>query len=283
MALLAGVTACNIPLTSDAVYPLAVPMMAAAATEEIRTAVSGEILLAQPVAHASFLKLENTVVPTERVYQGVVTYTPKMEGGQLFYPAVRVGDVSGMVICSVADVTTYSGGFSGPRSAFPVCLDMPKDSLTRKAPTTPEPSDAAALGAGLWLKNGAAASTGFIYFDLQGSLAKGAEGPNFTLAEPARIQPAGTLTEASPTAPKIAIRYLADDKGARLSSVYLVGEQVLTTERKDVPLPAAEKLPQTLTIAGAVVELLAVTDGVLAYRIKQGFPSDTGAIADLPG
>src|SRR5262245_681542 len=108
-ALCFGLSGCNIPFTTDSVYPISSALPGTPVSREIRTAATGDIILAQPLGHAGYHQLENTVMPTDRVWRGLITFLPKMEKGLLLYPAFRVGDARSMVACSVEGVTSYEG------------------------------------------------------------------------------------------------------------------------------------------------------------------------------
>jgi hypothetical protein len=282
LLMLLGLYGCNVPFTSDTVYPIAatVPMPVDAAT--IHTAVPGDIVLSQPLVHAGFLELENTVSPQDRVWQGIWTYHPKMERGLRFYPVFRVGSAKSTAVCSDDNVTTGQSDFGGTSPQFPVCLDLPAGVLFAVPPGAPAPANAKPLGGSLWLRNGAVAQTGFIYPNIvRGGFASGPQGQMFTLTEPARLHVAEPKPGASESQMKLGLRYTTDSSGARLETIYFSGSWQLETTRPDVPLSSTDVLPRTINVFGATIELLAIKDGVLAYRVVRNFSSDRYVVSNL--
>jgi len=283
LLMLFGLFGCNVPFTSDTVYPIVVTAPEPVYSGSIHTAAPGDIVLAQPLVHAGFLELENTVTPQDRVWQGIWTYHPKMEQGLRLYPAFRIGSTRTTAVCSVDNVTTGESNLGGTAPPFPVCLDLPDGALfpVRAGATTP--ANTQPVGGSLWLRNGAVAQTGFIYPNLlRGEYASGPQGQMFTLSEPARLR----VVEPKPGTPdfqmRLALRYTTDSSGARLETIYLSGTGQLKTTRKDVPLSPAGDLPRTINVSGAAIQILAIKDGVLAYRVVRNFPSDHYVVSNLP-
>lgn len=282
MLAMAALGSCNVPLTSDYIYPMSIAAPGEPIGDEIRTAAPGELLFSQRVARAGFLRLENTVVPAERVWTGMVTFFPRMEAGLTLYPALRVGQGGRYVVCSVDAVTTHQGGM-GPAANFPICLELADSAILVVGPGQPAPDNATAIGGSLWLAEGAASSSGFVYSP-GGEFAQGWEGANFKLTEPARL----SVTTAQPTdangSPiRIGLRYMSDSAGARLESIYIAGEQHLRLQRDPVQILPGDTYPRIVETGGAAVELLAIRDNVLAYRVRRNFPSDRFVISNLPG
>lgn len=281
--LLLGLSGCNVPFTSDTVYPIVVTAPAPADSGPIRTAAPGDIVLSQPLVHAGFLELENTVSPQDRVWQGIWTYHPKMEQGLRLYPAFRIGSTRTTAVCSIDNVTTGESNLGGVAPPFPVCLDVPDGALFAVRAGAPTPANATSVGGSLWLKNGAVAQTGFIYPNLlRGEYASGPQGQMFTLSEPARLRVVGPKPGTPESEMKLALRYTTDSSGARLETIYLSGTGQLKTTRPDVPLSPTGDLPRTISVSGAAIELLAIKDGVLAYRVVRNFPSDHYVVSNLP-
>lgn len=281
--MLLGLSGCNVPFTSDTVYPITATALGPMDSGQIRTAAPGDIVLSQPLVHAGLLELENTVSPQDRVWQGIWTYHPKMEQGLRLYPAFRIGRVRTTAVCSVENVTTGESNLGGTSPPFPVCLDLPNGALFAVPTGAQPPVNAKPVGGSLWLKNGATAPTGFVYPNLiKGEYAKGPQGPLFTLVEPARLR----VAEPQPGTPesriRLALRYTTDSSGARLETIYLSGSEQLKTTWADVPLSATGPLPRTVEVSGAAIEILAIKDGVLAYRVVRDFPSDRIVVSDLP-
>jgi hypothetical protein len=282
MLALTALASCNVPLTYDYIYPMAIATPGEPISEEIRTAAPGELLFSQRVARAGFLRLENTVVPAERVWTGMVTYFPRMEAGLTVYPALRVGKGGRYVACSVEAVTTHQGGL-GPAQNFPICFELADSAVVLVRPGEPAPDKATAIGGSLWLLDGAQSHSGFVYAP-GGEYAQGWEGANFTLTEPARLSVATTQPSDTSGSPiRIGLRYMSDGAGARLESIYISGEQHLRLQRDPVQILPGDTYPRVVETGGAVVELLAIRDNVLAYRVRRNFPSDRFVISNLPG
>jgi hypothetical protein len=280
--MLLGLFGCNVPFTNDTVYPISATAQGPADSKQLRTAAPGDIVLSEPLVHAGFLELENTVSPQDRVWQGIWTYHPKMEQGLRFYPAYRVGKARTTAVCSVDNVATGESNFGGSVS-FPVCLDLPNGALFAVPTGAQPPVNAKPVGGSLWLKNGATAPTGFVYPNLiKGEYAKGPQGPLFTLAEPARLRVAEPQSGTPESRIRLALRYTTDSSGARLETIYLSGSEQLKTTWADVPLSETGNLPRTIEVSGAAIEILAIKDGVLAYRVVRNFPSDRIVVSDLP-
>jgi hypothetical protein len=281
--MLLGLSGCNVPFTTDSVYPIVSTAPGPVDPEPIHTAAPGDIVLSQPLVHAGFLELENTVSPRDRVWQGIWTYHPKMEQGLRLYPGFRVGGAKTSAVCSADNVTTGESNLGGVSPLFAVCLDLPDGALFAVPPGAPAPANAKPVGGSLWLANGAVAQTGFVYLNLmKGEYAKGSQGPLFALSEPARLR----VAEPKPGAPDsqigLALRYTTDSSGARLETIYLSGSEQLKTTRDAVPLSPIGVLPRTIDVSGAMIEILAIKDGVLAYRVVRNFPSDRYVVSDLP-
>lgn len=281
--MLLGLSGCNVPFTTDTVDPIVVTAPETVDSERIQTAAPGDIVLSQPLVHAGFLELVNAVSPRDRVWMGIWTYHPKMEQGLGLYPAFRVGSARTSAVCSTDSVTTGESNLGGVSPLFPVCLDLPDGALFAVPPGAPAPANAKPVGGSLWLANGAVAQTGFVYLNLmKGEFAKGSQGPMFALSEPARLR----VAEPKPGAPdsqiRLALRYTTDSSGARLETIYLSGNEQLKTTRDPVPLSPTGVLPRTIDVSGGAIEILAIKDGVLAYRVVRNFPSDRYVVSDLP-
>ena len=282
LLMLLGLSGCNIPITSDTVYPIVATAPGPTDSQSIHTAAPGDIVLSQPLVHAGFLELENTVSPQDSVWQGIWTFHPKMERGLRLYPVFRIGSTRAIAVCSTDNVTTGESNLGGT-SFFPVCLDLPGKALFAVPVGASAPANAEPVGGSLWLANGAAAQTGFIYPNLlRGEYASGPQGQMFALSEPARLRVANPKPGAPESEMRLALRYIADLSGARLETIYLSGVGQLKTTRGDVPISPTDVLPRTITVSGAAIELLAIKGGILAYRVVRNFPGDRFLVSDLP-
>jgi hypothetical protein len=71
-------------------------------------------------------------------------------------------------------------------------------------------------------------------------------------------------------------------EGAQLEPIYLAGNQPMPVKEQPIVIKADQVFPAKIEHDGAEIELLALKDGVLAYRVLSGFATDTTFLMDLP-
>lgn len=277
--------------TPDLVYPLgkSVPIdarfvadVSAPVAETVKTAKSGEILFTQGFSSANILVLENTVEPTTDVSMQVSKRTVDLSAGMKFYSAINIGMTDAIVACSFE------------RPMFIVPRLNPGNTGTAKVCFHLETLDqinslnAIDTGEGSWT------SSSFFMVNEDFMLATGPSGPyqrlmswepnlfTYETNEPARFRPATADEREEFGSSEIGLRFVSDDKGGELNVVYFSGSQPVDISGDPVAIKASDSFPKTVTIRGAEIELLALTDGVLAYRVLSGFASDLAFVLNLP-
>jgi hypothetical protein len=227
--------------------------------------------------------LENTVTSADNVGNGLVTWHFEMPSGLRLYPALRTAEGGRHALCSAETVAYATGGLTNentPRQS--ICFVLANETIRRAPADAPHPVNATPIGGALWLADDAEATTGFLHFS-GGAYARGVEAFPFSLEAPARFRVASADDgDAEASALQVGISYKVLKTGfGQLQAVYITGEQQLALRDAPVAISTSDAFPRVVTIRGASIEVLALQDGVLAYRVRQGFPSDRWAITDL--
>ncbi|MAK60439.1 MAG: hypothetical protein CMK09_05630 [Ponticaulis sp.] len=284
-----GLGGCGV--TPDYVFPLgrSAPLDArfladpsASAEASLKTAKSGELLFTQDFSSADILVLENTVEPTTDVSMQVSKRTVDLSAGLRFYTAINLGLKNSVVACSFE------------RPMFVVPRLNPGNTGTAKVCFHLDPlADTDGLDA---VDTGEVSKTSSSFFVVNENfvLNPNESGPYRSLMswepdlftyqtnEPARFRPATDEERAEFGSSEIGLRYKAENEKGELSVVYISANQPLEISAEPVTFSASDSFPKIVTIRGAEIELLALTDGVLAYRVLSGFTPDKAFILDLP-
>lgn len=278
-------------ISPDVIYPLGrtaalnashVAAPGAPPEQAVRTAKSGEILFSQSTRSAEVLVLENAVAPETDINMGVAERSIEIVPGLKFYTGINVGSETALVACSfqrpVRIVPRLNPGNSGTAKFCFRMDDLPKDvKLTAIPPSASRTS-----------------STFFVVSE-DYSVASGPSGPyqrvmrwepnlfTYKTVEPARFRPATDAERAEFAAFDVALRFKATKTGGELELVYISNGTPSPLDGEPLAFSASDDFPKTVKLRGAEIELLALTDGVLAYRVVSGFTTDDAFILDLAG
>lgn len=279
-----------VSLTPDYVYPLGVHQTVAAdyvadpaapLEDTIRTAKSGDIVLMQQLRNSSVFELENSVEPAGDVSLAVQARSVDLKQGLTFYPALNVGKESALVLCSFERPAVWVPRLNpGAKGEGKVCFKI--EAVADDVDLDAAEPDLDVLSSSTFFF----VSDNFGLIDKAGSyqkLFRWDQHMSYQVSSPARFR-RQNVGEAAPVAgPQAALRFIADGAGGQLEPVYVTGNQPMGMEKKPVLIPAGQKFPVTLEFDGARIEVLALKDGVLAYRVLSGFSTNSVIIMDLPG
>ncbi|MEQ9315355.1 MAG: hypothetical protein RLN72_05840 [Henriciella sp.] len=284
---LASLSAC-VNLTPDAVYPIgAVAALdsvilsdpAAPAEATIRTAKPGDILFQQAVMNRSVLTLQNTVLPEGNISLAVQARTVELNEGMTFYPALNIGSRNELVACSFDRPAEWTPRLNpGAKGSGKVCFIL--DDLGDKVEVgsfDPELTDNTS-STFFFVADGVGVTTQSTPYQ---RMFRWDPQLTYTVTEPARFSLSGTEAPDA-SAPQIGLRYVSTAKDAQIEPVYLIEGQPNRTIADPFVIAPDAKFPLRTKIAGAEIELLALKDGVLAYRILSGVSPGAFQILDLP-
>lgn len=276
-------------LVPDEVYPLGVvqpidPALVASVDgpveETIRTAKSGDLLLQQPVQNIAFLTLENEVEPDGNISLAVQERTLDLTAGDGFYAAVNLGQYPALVACSAGRPAVHiprlnpgaqaSGKICFELEAYDENVDLDSASLDQETYTTDR---FFFVTDGVYgLSEAAGTYNKMTRWDQQ---------LIYNVAPAARLVHKGDA-EATEDAPALALRFVVTAEGASLEPVYTTTNQPLPMTKEKIAIDPTASFPRTVEYDGAQIELLALTDDVLAYRILAGFDTANSFVMDLP-
>ena len=286
MSLLA--TAC-VNITPDLLYPIGihtpietsyVAASEAATAETVRTAKSGEILFRQQVKTATVLVLENSVEPAESIDLSVAKRSVEFEAGQTYYTVVNVGSTTALAACSFDRPFVHTPRLNpGATGNFKVCFifeSAKKDQIDETIKALPDLTSSRFFMAN---DNGAlgSPSTAFqkLYRWEPGVL-------TYNTTEPAKFRIATEAEAANaPEGPPIGLRFTYADGKGQIEKVFLSESLAVEMDADSISVKPEDAFPKTVSLSGADIELLALKDGVLAYRILSGFDADQKFIVDF--
>lgn len=290
-AALAGfsLTAC-INLTPDMVYPIGTAIAPdasfiattdAADADSISTAKSGDILLRQPVQNASVFILENDVESVGNISLAVQERKLDLKKGEIFYGAVNVGQKTALVACSQGRPATHIPRLNpGAQASGKICLEI-------------EPVEGKIDLSTVALDKEVYSSDQF-FFVVDGALAlTGDAGPFqkltrwdqqfiYTVKPPAELRRIEGGVPTNKAAPELGLRYIYANGEAQLEPIYVADDLPVETQEETIKIDQTQGFPIMIEHDGAKIELLAITDGVLAYRVLSGFETSTKFVMDLP-
>jgi hypothetical protein len=199
--------------------------------------------------------------------------------GQTFYPAINLGSKTQLVACSFDKPAIWSPRLNpDAKGTGKVCFEL------EDLPVPVDPQPVASR-----LKD---AKATHIFFVNEGAGLYGASSAFQTLMrwDPQfryEVTPPAQLTlsregVAAEDAPRIGLRFLATPTGGELEFVGLSGDVPRKLDRQTVAIDASRAFPFTLNADGAKIEVLALKDDVLAYRVKAGMPAGLGFVVNLP-
>tara|TARA_R110001592_G_scaffold4743_1_gene26476 strand:+ start:1539 stop:2450 length:912 start_codon:yes stop_codon:yes gene_type:complete len=285
----AMLSAC-VSLTPDQVFPLGSTLSAdpslvadldAPLESTIRTAKSGEVILSQSVQNASVMILENTVTPVGDVSLAVQARSVELTEGLAFYPAISVGKETALVACSFDRPAEWVPRLNpGAKGKGKVCFELEK--IAGKIDLSHVEQE---LGGH---------SSSVFFFVSESIGVADPSGPyqklfrwdpqlTYEVSEPARFRTAAPTDSEKSGTPNIALRFIATEDGGQIEPVYLSGNQPSDIHADPIVIQAGKGFPMKVKYNGAEIEILALKEGVLAYRVLSGFATDSAYIMDLPG
>ncbi|KDA04499.1 hypothetical protein [Hyphomonas oceanitis] len=289
LCLAGAVLSACVSLTPDQVYPLGATQsvdpsliadLDAPLESTIRTAKSGEVILRQLVQSVAVMVLENTVTPTGDVSLAVQARSVELTEGLTFYPAVSVGKENALVACSFDRPAEWTPRLNpGAKGSGKVCFVLEK--IAGKIDLSKVAQD---LGA---------RSSSVFFFVSDNIGVSAASGPyqklfrwdpqlTYEVSEPARFRAIESTVSEKSGMPNIALRFLSTEDGAQIKPVYLSGDQPVPIQADPVVIKADQAFPTRIKYDGAEIEILALKEGVLAYRILSGFATGAAFVMDLP-
>jgi hypothetical protein len=64
--------------------------------------------------------------------------------------------------------------------------------------------------------------------------------------------------------------------------MYVDGIFETRLRHEDIAIPDASRMSATVTILGAIIDLVGYENGVLSYRVRSGFDPQSFSVVDLP-
>lgn len=279
-----------VSLTPDAVYPLGATRDVDAALladpgapleSTIRTAKSGDIILQQSVRNAGAFVLENSVVPDGDVSLAVQARTVNLKQGLRFFPAINIGSETAFVLCSFERPATWTPRLNpGAKGSGRVCFRMETLKTALDPVDTSEHSGVRSSSEFFFVSDGFGLTDQVTAFR---KIERWDPQLTYKVTEPARFRPLAADDVGVAGAPVVALRFVVTAESAQLEPVYLAGNQPMSVREKPIVIKADQDFPSTVEYDGAKVEILALKDGVLAYRVLKGFATDGSFLMDLPG
>ena len=282
-------TAC-VNLTPDMVYPIGTAGTLDAAyiakadatdTDTISTAKSGDILLRQPVQNAAVFVLENDVLSEGNISLAVQERKLNLNKGEIFYGAVNVGQETALVACSHGRPATHIPRLNpGAQANGKICFELEPIEGKIDLETMKLDKDVYTSDQFFFVVDGAFAIT-----EEAGPFQKLARwDPQFiyTVSPPAELRRTAEAVPTNKTAPELGLRYIYANGEAQLEPVYVADDLPSETAEENIKIDQTQDFPFVIEHDGAEIELLAITDGVLAYRILSGFETKNTFVMDLP-
>lgn len=292
IALLASGTVLSgcVNLTPDYVYPLgttapidAASLAAGAVSVEasIKTAKSGEVLLEQSVLSSSILRLANDVEPVGNISLAVQERSLDLTKGDTFYLALNVGEQTALVACSHGRPVTWVPRLNpGASAQGKMCFELEPIEGEVDLDALNVASDTYTSDQFFFVADGAFVATGeanpyqllsrwdpqFIYSVAPAAILEVTNAPSVDVA----------------SKPKLALRFIYTDTGSQIEPVYMTDGRPSPLEGEAISIASTDEFPKTIEYDGAKIELLALEDGVLAYRVLAGFETGRAYIMDLP-
>lgn len=277
-------------LTPDIVYPLgaAGPIDAsflvapdAAVEGTIKTAKSGDVIIAQPVQSAIVYRLSNKVEPVGNISLAVQERKLELNEGDLFYAALNVGQETAKVACSLGrPALTIPRLNPGASASMKICFELEAIEGDIEPDTINKIEDDYSTDRFFYVADGYYGIT-----EQSGPYQKLSRwDPQFIY----NVSPAAELvrleedTETKSDAPQLALRFVMSQTEASLEPIYLVDDLPVELDDDDIIIDTEAGFPQTIKHDGASIELLALEEGVLAYRIVNGFDRSRNFIMDMP-
>lgn len=284
-----------VSLTPDQVYPIgrvapldaamvAAPGVPAEAT--VRTASSGDILFEQPVGTSAILTLVNDIEADGDVSLAVQARTVSFTRDMTFYPVISVGSRTELAACSFDRPATWTPRLnqsaSGQGKICFILEDLGARSGNRGGAISPgdlELGDTELTATHFFfVSEGVGLSSNSSPYQ---QLARWDPQLTYAVVEPARFS-VDRATIGAANAPSLALRYVGTPSGGLIEPVYIIDGRASQMRAAGYVVGNGQVFPATVTVNGAQLELLAVVDGVLAYRILSGFPANQAAVLDLP-
>ena len=235
----------------------------------VRTAQSGEMLYSQPVNHEFVLVLQNTPEAASDFGNAFQDRELEAKAGQKFYPVVTLGQVRSISACSFdRPILAIPKLAEGNKGYLKMCFQMAELPEKFKVETID-------LDGIDWVSSEffeVVESIGSTNRSSFQSLSRWEPQKIHKTKEPARFTRQTSVMPTGDQGRTSALRFIVSPTGPQLETAYMAGTEPRKTTADPVPIDVDKGFPQTLEFAGGNVELLALTDGVLAYRVISSTP-----------
>lgn len=285
-----SLTAC-VNLSPDIVYPIGssatlepayLSKADLADAGSISTAKSGDLLIRQGVQNAVVFVLENDVLPEGNISLAVQERKLNLTKGEMFYGAVSLGQRPALVACSAARPATVIPRLNpGAQGSGKICfeLELIEDEIDSDTSFTLD-EETYASDEFFFVADGVYAITGEA--SSYQKLARWDPQFIYKVTPPAELRRTTDPVSAEKTPPELGLRYIYANGKAQLEPVYVADDLPTETRKDPIEIDLTQDFPTTIEFDGAKIEVLAITDGVLAYRLLKGFDTTNTFIMDLP-
>jgi len=250
----------------------------APAKSTIKTAQSGEVLYSRPVKHAFELVLENAPAADGKIGNSVQDRKLELKSGQKYFPVVTFGEAPSISACSfdrpLLAIPRLAPGNQGYIKLCFKITDLPEDFK----PSTLAFDNIDWVSSEFYAVVEPIGATGRSSYQ---SLSRWDPHVSSRTVEPARFRKQAATPVSGREARQSAVRFVMSPTGPQLETAYMAGDEPRKTQKEPVAIDTAKPFPQTVELAGGTIELLALTDGVLAYRIVSAESQDRQIVMDL--
>lgn len=237
------------------------------------------MLFTQDVSYARLMVLENTVEPSKNLDVSVQRREFAFNEGDVYFQAIDAADTLNLVACSTNEPVRLI-----PKLNQHAVLDLKAcfilGGIGDKVDLDNIKTDGASFSSSqfFWV-SGSVINNDFTapyqaltYWPIEHI---------FEVSEPARFRV--LEDEDIPAARKtsIGLRFMKEGDGYQLEPIYISDSAPSNTQHDPITIDASDTFPRKVTFQEAEIELLALTEDTLAYRILSGFSTDRRYILDL--
>ncbi len=254
--------------------------LAASAEDTIRTAKSGEILFEQPISYARLMVLENTIQPAKNLDNSLQSREVTFNEGDVYFQAIDAADQLNLVACSTHEPVKLTRYLAKDTPTYlKLCFVL--EPLSGDVKLNDIKTDRESFSSSQFFFVTAPSSFNDFGAPYQ-ALTYWPIDHILETTEPARFKLLDADADASEKPTTVAVRFLKDGGKYSLEPVYSTGQASSVMRHEPVLIDPSETFPKTVKLQEAEIELLALTDDTLAYRILSGFSPDRTYILDLP-
>ena len=244
----------------------------------IKTARSGESLYSRPVKHAFELVLENAPQADGKIGNSVQDRKLELKAGQKYYPVITLGEARSISVCSfdrpLLAIPRLAPGNQGYIKLCFKISDLPEDFK----PSTLAFDNLDWTASEFYPVVEQIGATGRSSYQ---SLSRWDPHVSYRTVEPARFRKQPVSAGSESDARASVVRFVISPTGPQLETAYTAGDAPRKTQKEPVPIDTSKPFPQTFELAGGNIEILALTDGVLAYRIISADTQSRQIVMDL--